>query len=192
MSREPIIGEESTDYFAMYSASVTRCGQKITLAGDILSKVSFWTRKYGTPPGTIYARIRKVSNDDIIETSPTTYTAPDLSTDPAWKDFVFTCAPDEEVYISLEYDDGNADNSIRGFYYTPSTIIGEIAWYDAGWSSAGTHDCSIKIYFDGAPPAYIPKVIMITGILGMVALKVISYLKIMLGVSQMTRFTGGF
>lgn len=133
----------------LYTGGYIRLSQKITLTGNTLEKVSFHLAKTGNPPGTVYARIRRVSDDGVIEESATTYVAGDLPGSLTWKDFAFTCAPNEEVYVSLEYNEGSSGNQVDSSYNEGDVISGCFSyWWGAGpWADIGGADFSIKIYF---------------------------------------------
>ncbi|MBA7665194.1 hypothetical protein ES703_73263 [subsurface metagenome] len=95
--------------------------------------------------------MRKI-NDDIIETSSTTLDVSTLTETPEWKDFVFTCAPNEEIRISLEYSGGDGNNFIRAWCSTSDVITGECStYYEGEWQDRPTEDASIKIYFPSFP-----------------------------------------
>lgn len=123
--------------------------QKITLSGDTLEKVSFYLKKeVGLPTGTAYCRVRKTSDESIIETSPTELDVSTLSSDGEWKDFVLSSSPNEEVYITIEYDEGDSDNYIALAYATPDIIQGVYTQIFNGiYESFPDYDCDIKIYF---------------------------------------------
>lgn len=138
------------------SGDQTRAAQRITLSGDTLQQVSFYLKKNQSPTGTVYARVRKVSDDSIIETSSTTLDISTLSTDPAWYDFPFTCAPNEEVRICIEYDGGDSNNYLGYYLSTSSHISGwQEFYYDGTWQTWGAenynYDMTIKISFIGLP-----------------------------------------
>lgn len=125
-----------------------RAAQKITLTGLTLESVSFYLKKYGNPTGTATAVIRKASDSSIIETSATTLDVSTLTTSHAWKEFPFTCAPDEEVYICIEYAGGNVDNQVLVGNYNVDVIDG--VWYlyhTASYWTPDATDGTIKINF---------------------------------------------
>jgi hypothetical protein len=129
-----------------------RMAQRITLTGDTLQQVSWYVAKNNGPTGTMYARIRKVSDDSIIETSSKTVDVGTMQSSAHWEDFPFTCAPNEEVYISLEYSDGgDGNNFVRVYCLSGDVISGEFYTYISSWVDAGTLDMTIKIQFAGYP-----------------------------------------
>lgn len=127
-----------------------RAAQKLTLTGHKLTQVKFYLRKEGSPTGTAYARVRRVSNDSIIETSATTLNVATLSTSYAWKTFTFTCYPNETVYVCIEYTVGDNNNYVRVAYKETNVIEGE-GWIwvlpPYYWSAYGTTDLTIQILF---------------------------------------------
>lgn len=156
----PILGAEGAMNDRPFGTSymgtgIHRVGQRITLNGDDLKKVSFLLSKVSSPTGTVYARIRRVSDDSIIETSSTTYVANDLPTEKAWKDFAFTCAPNEEVHVAVEYYDGTDTDYIILWYDNADTIPGAFEYCSVyngetpHWYTTSGSDCSIRIYFLG-------------------------------------------
>lgn len=139
-----------TNSLTMDSTQYTRMGQKITVANKTICKAGFWINQIvGSPVGTIYARIRKVSDDSIIETSPDTYDAATLAGVPRWFYFTFNSLVNEEVRILIEY---NGTYGIRTSYKNADVCAGIFTVYKTGpYTDYAALDCSIKIYEVGDP-----------------------------------------
>jgi len=132
----------------MESGSYTRLGQRITLSGATLQQVSFYVAKQNSPTGTVYARVRKVSDDSIIETSSREVDITTMSSPAHWEDFPFTCAPNEEVRLILEFNGGDSNNFLRVYtYYAESVIIGMYTRYISSWAEIAEADNTIKMHF---------------------------------------------
>lgn len=155
MGAAPIESTTNSWSLSLHAGDQLRAAQKITLSGATIQQVSFRLAKNGSPTGTAYARVRKVSDDSIVETSATTLDVSTLTTDPAWCDFPFTCAPDEEVRVCIEYDGGDSNNELKYFVATSSEIPGwQQYYYEETWQSWGgteDYDLNIKISFISFP-----------------------------------------
>lgn len=136
-------GQES-----LSSTTKIRNAQKITLTGDTLTYVRWQLKKINDPTDTIYTRIRKVSNDDIIETSATELDASTLTGDFVWYEFVLTCAPDEEVYVSCEYSGENGLNQVLIGKKGSDVCDGTRCRYGPGgpWEETPTNDMTIILF----------------------------------------------
>lgn len=131
----------------LYAGSMIRGGQKITLSGTI-TEVTLIAARFGDPTGTVYCRIRKVSDDSIIATSPTTKNAGTLPTGYGPSAFAFDNVPvDEEVRITLEYDGGDASNYVITRYTNTNVIAGVAVQYDTAWADITGGDLYIGITF---------------------------------------------
>lgn len=132
-----------------------RAAQKITLTGQTLAYVRFYVYKDGFPTGTVYCRVRKVSDDSIIETSATELDVSTLTGEYAWKEFVLTCSPDEAVRITIEFDDGDNDNKIWAACTTSDRCDGIACKYPIGgpWQDHSTKDMTIILYASNIPDA---------------------------------------
>lgn len=148
-SEENIFGDYSYDIDIGHSNY--RVAQKITLSGYQLEKVAFYLRKYNLPTGTAYARVRKVSDDSIIETSGDTLDVSTLTTSYEWKEFTFSCSPNEAVYISIEYE--SSEPEVRWIWAGAAVpnISGILSYFDIGpptiWIDGSNYDVTIRIFF---------------------------------------------
>ena len=128
-------------------ANDSRLGQKITVPNKTICRLGFYLQKFGSPTGTLYARIRRTSDDSIVETSGDTV---DVSTIPAswtWYYFTFSSLINEEVYCLVEYNQGDADNGVRVGDYVSDVISGLwVRYYNGGWLEYADRDATIKIY----------------------------------------------
>jgi len=133
------------DWTGLCGAYNTRAGQKITLTGKQLVYVRFYLMKTLAPVGTLYVRVRRVSDDGIIETSATTLDVSTLGGAYEWKEFALTCAPNEAVYICAEFTGGDGSNYVHVAKQNTDVCDGISATYPAGgpWSNEETKDCTI-------------------------------------------------
>jgi len=148
--------EESTisqtlqnSYLRLFNGGNTRGGQKITLTGGTLQYVRFYLKKTGAPTGTLYVRVRRTSDDGIIETSATTLDVTTITTDYAWYEFALTCAPDEEVRIIAEFEGGSSSNEVYLGKYLADVCPGVYTSYYGSWSDDSNAEATIIIA--GAP-----------------------------------------
>lgn len=133
--------------YSLYSGSIIRAAQKITL-NTTIAKISFYLR-YGTnaTTGNIYARIRKTSDDSIIETSSTILDAATLTGLPVWYDFTFSgLTVNESVYLSLEYSGGDSTHQVYVCRINSDVCTGNASSYVSSWSDDATYDLTIKVY----------------------------------------------
>jgi len=139
----------------LYTGSNSRGGQKITIPSKTICKVRFAMSKSGSPTGTAYAKIRKVSDDSIIETSATTLDVSTLPTYPtfSWEEFLFNSVINEDVRLLIEYSGGNSTNYIVVLLGEP-TIDGMATYYVASYTDNSSYDCKIGIYILGGVAHY--------------------------------------
>jgi len=141
----------------LWGAGTTRGGQRITVPNKRICKVAFYMCRTGSPTGTAYARIRRVSDDSIIETSGDTL---DVATLPtcntfALVEFTFDSVINEEVRIQVEFTGGSAGNRIN-LSLTQPAIIGVYTHYIVGYTDYAAYDTRIKIY---ESPVVLPTVV---------------------------------
>ena len=127
--------------------SVTiRAGQRITITGETVCRVYFKFLMLPTGDNwALNARIRRVSDDSIIETSPTVHYDEDLSTTVwTWISFEFNSFVDEEVRILAEFSRVNGGVLL---WNTNPSISGSHTRYTSGvYTDDSNHDAGIKIY----------------------------------------------
>jgi len=125
--------EEQTQYDTALILQTTvshRGGQRITISNRTVTKLGFWLRKYGNPPGSYYFSIRKVSDDSVI-VSEAVGTADSLTTTITYTEHTFASPPyiNEEVRILVEYTSGNATNLITTYRQNDDVKASEDATY---------------------------------------------------------------
>ena len=147
-----ILNQTTQDTFGMLCGpGDIRIAQRITLTGKILSYVRFYLMKSGSPTGTLYVRVRRVSDDGIIETSSTTLDVSTLTGAYQWKEFALTCAPSEAVRIAAEYDGGNGSNNVRVGRTSSDLCDGYRSIYPSGgpWNDITGDDITIILWARG-------------------------------------------
>lgn len=159
MSCVPWIENSLRDSHVRLRVGVPRAGQRLVVPNKTVCLVVFTLAKAGAPTGYAYARIRRVSDDSIIQTVGTL----DVSTlsDVAYAEvaFSFKAEVDEEVYILLEYEGGDDENYVRMGYQNTDVIPGNYTYFYHAYVDVLTADCTIKIYetpyVPPPPPTYI-------------------------------------
>lgn len=137
----------------MYGAAVTRFGHRITVTNKTIYAVSFSMQKVNSPTGDVVAKIRKVSDDSVIQTS-NTIDASELAATLTRTGFVFTSPGNinEEVRIDVEYSDGDGGNYIQAAYLAADQVAGYLTTYTGSWSDTAGYDANIQI-FDADMPS---------------------------------------
>jgi len=136
----------------LYAGATTREAQKIKLTEYWISGVSFYLCVTGAPTGTVYIRIRRVSDDTIIAES--SMLAGSLTTTYAWYDFYFanTVQIDEDCRYCAEFSGGSSTDYVEVGYNNVDTVDGVESYYDTtGWNEAPSNDCTIKIWKASIP-----------------------------------------
>ncbi|MEM4497312.1 MAG: choice-of-anchor R domain-containing protein [Nitrososphaerota archaeon] len=139
---------------SIYSDYSRRAQQFLTpnKSGLVLNRVGIFLSKYGSPTGTLYARL--YSNDNNFPGSPiATLGAVDVSTLPtASSEIIFTplaapsLNPNTLYWISVEYSGGNASNYVR-ILQTTSDVAPSYysAYYTTTWNREN-NDYNMNIY----------------------------------------------
>lgn len=116
--------EEQTDVGVIFASisNGSSWGQRLTISNRIVSKLSFYLKRDGSPGGTLTFLIRAVSGDAILLTKAWG-NANDISETPAWYEVTFDTATllNEEVYLLATSSGGGAGNLIN-VYKTGSDV----------------------------------------------------------------------
>jgi len=133
---------------AMYDAVQHRVGQRITISGKYVRQVRQKLKKAGSPTGTIYCRIRKVSDDSILAESPTYLDASSLTGSFVWYSFDF---PDvyvnEEVRVLIEYSGGGPfGTDVRHCSHNVNVASGVLTIMNGSYVDYATYDSTMQIY----------------------------------------------
>ena len=117
----------------LQAADAHRAGQRLTISNRVVIKLGFWLRKFGTPDGSYYFAIRKVSDDSIIVREAVDL-ADNLTTTITYKEHTFAspAVANEEVRIMVEYGGdgaGDAANLITTYRQNNDVRTGEDATY---------------------------------------------------------------
>jgi len=128
----------------LFNGYYVRAGHQITVPAKTISKVCLYLRKYGSPTGTAYCRIRRVSDDSII--SEVSFDVATLTTSYTWREFALPTPVfiNEEVRFLAEFYGGNSSNRLE-ISYSYNYIDGFFARYKTAWETTG-YDTTIKIY----------------------------------------------
>lgn len=121
--------EEQTQYNTpriLHMGAAQRSGQRLTISSRTVTKLGFWLRKYGAPPGTYYYAIRKVSDDSVIVREAVDL-ADNLTETITYIEHTFSSPPtvNEEVRILVEYQEGNSTNLITTYWQNSDVKAGE-------------------------------------------------------------------
>lgn len=136
--------EEQTEEaynMGLYASASLRATQKLNVPNRTIIRLSLKGFRVGTPPGTAYYRIRKVSDDSIIA---------EVSFDPAswnlspaeWHEYDFDTpvTVNEEVRIGAEYNLGVATDRISVRFATDVKPDELFSFYTAGWTDLSVRD----------------------------------------------------
>lgn len=139
----------SSNYF-LYSGSKTRCGQKLTISGKTVTKLSFLLYRYGNPSGNVTFTVRQT--DDTVLASKIWGDSGGLSTPaPTWKEVTLDTPinVNEEVRVSCEYSGGDSSNFVGIRYKNTDVKASEgLSYYDGSWTdedgNGNDYDCAYK------------------------------------------------
>jgi len=131
-------------YIIVGSGDYDRAGQRLTISSRTVTKLGFWLRKYGTPPGSYYFAIRKVSDDSIIVREAVD-SADNLTETITYIEHTFASPPtiNEEVRILVEYNLGDASNMITTYRKMDDVKADEYSIYH---SALGGYEGSSQAY----------------------------------------------
>lgn len=138
----------SNSQTGLYGApGINRFGQKLTISSRIVSKLSFYMAKEGNPTGTLYFRIRKVSDDSLVASKGMDIsTLQDYSLGFVWIELTFDTSVfvNEAVRICAEYTGGDAPNSGAIRFQTTDVKASEFySQYVSSWDDSNTdRDCA--------------------------------------------------
>jgi len=108
--------EEQLDVSRLWSGltATTQWGQKLTIPDRIVSKLSFYLSRTGTPGGTLTFQIRKVSDDSLI-VGKLWGNSNDISTTAQWYEVTFGTPTriNDEVYLLAKATLGSAGDIIQ-------------------------------------------------------------------------------
>lgn len=131
----------------LYSGGNTRVGQRIdSFADSNIVKISFYLKKTGSPTGTAYIRVRKVSDDSILGTIGTL----DVSTLTGayvWHDFegCIVNPSSQNLRFLIEYSGGSAANKVEVGYENSNVGTGSFTYYDGAWTDNDLFDMTYKV-----------------------------------------------
>ncbi len=154
----------------------SRVGQKLTINGVLVTKLSFKLFKQGSPTGDVTYTIRKVSDDSII-TSKVMGDASSIvetSIPGGWYEVTFDSqyVIDEEVYILCEYAAGDDTDNVRVMISSSdvkaseNTIRYVIA--DSAYTEHTTFDTGYIYTFGGTPGSKVYPLEDITRVTGII------------------------
>jgi hypothetical protein len=132
------------------SSYMSRMGQRVNGFCGTIDYVKFFLKKYGTLNGTMYARVRKVSDDSIIGTLGS-MNANDVGTTSAWYTFgddVVVSTP-TDIRITCEYIGGSGGNYIYYWCKLSDVCLGCESHYPqpgTGWVDDASYDSTIIVY----------------------------------------------
>jgi len=138
----------SPSYYDMYGGR--RHGERINnVPQGYIHNVSFLLKRFNSPTGTAYVRVRKVSDDSIVGTLGSIDVST-ISTSATWYSF------NEQVYnpttqdlrICFEFNGGSVTDFIR-VYYAGSDVVPNAVrtYYESGsWTDSSSHDQTAIMY----------------------------------------------
>lgn len=138
----------------LQTGSTIRIAQKKTIKGKI-KKLGFFVMKEGSPPGNVTYAIRKVSDGSVIQSksfaastiTPTTAGGAETITEAEF-DYPLTLI-DEEVYLSCEYNNGDASNHVEIESMGANVRNDEVmSSYISSWAENTGSDLAYQITYD--------------------------------------------
>lgn len=141
--------ENNSDYdnYTWLDSLTIRAGQRITISGKTICRVYFKLQMLGIGDAWYaLATIRRVSDDSVIETSPTILLDESFPQGGIWywMPFTFNSYVDEEVRILIEFHRVNGGILL---WNTNPSISGSHTRYTSGvYTDDSNHDAGIKIY----------------------------------------------
>lgn len=120
-----------------------------------ICRVGFYLAKAGSPTGSAYARIRRVVDDTIIETSPIVLDVATIGTSWDWYLFAFNSHVNEEVRFLFEFAGGDASNYISVGYQSTDVLDGNTTYFWRAYIENLVVDATIQIYeVPSLPPTH--------------------------------------
>lgn len=134
----------------VWSGNVPKHGQRLNAFTGTITSVGFWMSDPAAVTGTAYCRIRKASDDSLLETmgSIDLSTIAGAATEYTFDDTTYT-GTGIDIRVLLEFDGGDAVNHIHSYYANADTITGTDTYYfGAAWTDTAGADKSIRISMD--------------------------------------------
>lgn len=128
----------ASDYLGKTGQPI-RWAYRYTFSGQRVGLVGTRIFKTNSPTGTLYCRIRRTSDDSIIETSSDTINVSTAFNE--YMTFRFNSVVNEQVYISFEYNQGDASNYLEfrtwstGGSYTAYKYVSSWAAHDSSYQA---------------------------------------------------------
>jgi len=155
-------GEAYTVYatIPLYGGAKIRAGQKLIIWDRTVSHISFKICKVGSPTGDVYFVLHDIYNDTVLARI-TWGNASALDADiPAWKEVTLVTpiyvegeAENAEVYLYVEYSDGDASNyvavSLKDTSVKDNEHLSEFS-NSEGWSDLASYDMAYKYKYSSA------------------------------------------
>jgi len=148
-----LIQELQNSESGMWAGWLEGQGQRIVnFPKSIITSVSFYLHKHGSPTGIVYARVRAVSDNSILGTLGSIDIIT-LTTEWQWITFDSTSVEvpyKQEIRATIEFSGGSVGNSLRHGWYSLDVCDGAlssssdlITWVDVEPAS----DDTIKLYW---------------------------------------------
>jgi len=130
-----------------------RSSQKLTISNRVVSRLGFFLRKVGTPPGNVTFAIYATDDEEVLATK-LLGTADSLSTAFAYYEVIFNSPVtiNEEVRIAVVDTESDNTNYIRAAYNDGDVKASEIFshYYSSAWTDVSANDfCYIYTYTGG-------------------------------------------
>jgi len=123
------------------------------VSGRTVKRVEFCVERFNNPTGTVYFRIRRADNDEIVADLGS-LSASSIPTDFTLIGFsgVWPLPSGVDLYFTVEYSGGNVDNRLEVAKYNGDLVgWGNSAQYITSWYQDSSYDLAIKIIFMGEP-----------------------------------------
>ncbi|MBA7592783.1 hypothetical protein ES708_34977 [subsurface metagenome] len=133
--------------WGLYAAYTTRAGQRLVIPNRKVIKLGFWLKKTNLPTGDVTFTIRNASDNSLI-VSKLWGDAADLTTERTYEEVEFDTPQviDEEVRISAEFTDGDAENQANVALRLADVKPDEFFTYyeSPSWTDNEGYDCAYR------------------------------------------------
>lgn len=140
----------SDDSYIILYGSKDRIAERYSSFTGTPISVDFRLKRFGSPPGSITARVRYKDNDTIITSTKYALASNSLSDTMTWVTFTFDDAvylSDKDIFVSFEYLGGGSGGNCIGV--NREYITEQNTWVHGigGWSDSPNSQVSIRFRY---------------------------------------------
>jgi len=129
------------------NVTYNRCGQRVTISNKRIVAVMAYIEPVGvvSPSFIVRARIRRVSNDEVLAEA-NGFTRAQLGSGARWVTFTFTpTVINEEVRVCIEIEGGTASEYANVYYHTVDVISGVFSKFTTVWTDESANDLRLTL-----------------------------------------------